>query len=162
MGWGTAPGTLDRVARAPYCPAKGHEDVPPAATVAPGSTSRPTSRESELARLVAHAARGDERAEGRWQKGPAPGIETRPIFADGVRGTVTALVRMASGSTLPRHHHATPEQFYVLGGAADLDGQRLAVGDYYRAPGNSSHGASRSEGGCTFLLISSRVELRAG
>ncbi|MCI0548443.1 MAG: cupin domain-containing protein [Candidatus Rokubacteria bacterium] len=117
------------------------------------------TREAGAERAVEDRLTVVRAADGGWRRGPGRGIEIRPIFSDPARGTLTAVVRMAPGSILPRHRHATLEQFYVLTGEAELEGQRLRAGDYCRAPGASAHGESRSAGGCRFFLISSRVEL---
>ncbi len=95
--------------------------------------------------------------EGVWRETSSPDVSMRRLFRDG--GAITALVRMQPGSRLPGHHHLTAEQFYILEGDAHVGGQVLHKGDYYRAARATTHGVTHTEGGCTFLLISSRLEL---
>jgi quercetin dioxygenase-like cupin family protein len=98
-------------------------------------------------------------SEGTWRPAGPPGVSMRRLFKDPQAGTVTGLVQMAPGTALPAHRHVTAEQFYVIAGDAHLAGRVLGAGDYCRAPGGSAHGVTRTAGGCTFLLISSRLEL---
>ncbi len=53
----------------------------------------------------------------------------------------------------------TAEQFYMLEGDAHVAGPVLRAGDYYRAPAGTLHEVTYTEGGCTFLVISSHIEL---
>ena len=98
-------------------------------------------------------------AEAGWRQGVAPGVEIRRLYSDGARGTITALVRMAAGTRLPGHRHVTAEQLYMLSGDAQIAGETLGTGDYYRTPAGTSHDVTHSERGCEFLLISSAVEM---
>ena len=100
-------------------------------------------------------------AEADWRQGVAPGVEIRRLYADRARGTTTALVRMAAGTGLPGHRHVSAEQFYMLSGDAQIVGETLGAGDYYRTPAGTSHDVTHTEGGCEFLLISSAVEMLA-
>lgn len=95
---------------------------------------------------------------GGWRDSTTPGVSTRLIFKDAARGTRTMLVRMTPGTRLPRHRHATAEQFYMLEGDGQVGGALLSSGDFYAAPEGSTHEGSSTEGGCTFLLIGSRLE----
>ncbi|HKF68827.1 MAG TPA: cupin domain-containing protein, partial [Vicinamibacterales bacterium] len=83
------------------------------------------------------------------------------LYRDRPRGTVTELVRMAAGTRLPGHRHITSEEFYLLSGDAQIAGERLDPGDYYRAAASTSHDVTFTERGCEFLLISSAVETLA-
>jgi len=66
------------------------------------------------------------------------------------------LVRMAPGTSYPRHVHAGPEECFVLeGDLAVGDGLRLVAGDYQRMESGSRHPDQSTEGGCLLLLISS-------
>lgn len=97
--------------------------------------------------------------EGPWRPGVVPGVEMRRLYVDRSRGTITALVRMAAGAQLPSHRHVTAEQLYMLSGDAQIAGESLEAGDYYRMTEGTSHDATHTEHGCQFLLISSAVEL---
>jgi anti-sigma factor ChrR (cupin superfamily) len=98
-------------------------------------------------------------SEGSWVEGPTAGVAAKPLFSDPVRQTMTALVRMQAGARLPRHRHVTPEQFYMLEGDGHVAGQVLQPGDYYRIAADTVHDLTFTEGGCVFLLISSRIEI---
>lgn len=97
--------------------------------------------------------------EGHWRPGVVSGVEMRRLYSDQLRGTTTALVRVAAGTGLPAHRHVTAEQLFMLSGDAHIGGETLHVGDYYQAPAGTSHDVTHSEGGCEFLLISSAVEI---
>jgi len=99
--------------------------------------------------------------EGGWRPGIVPGVEIRRLYRDRARGTVTELVRMAAGTRLPGHRHITSEEFYMLSGDAQIAGERLDPGDYYRAAASTTHDVTFTERGCEFLLISSAVETLA-
>jgi quercetin dioxygenase-like cupin family protein len=94
-----------------------------------------------------------------WRDGPTEGVAVRPIFSDPARATQTALVRMRPGARQPRHRHLTAEQVYMLEGDGHVAGHVLGPGDYYHMPAGSMHDVTYTEGGCTFLLIASRVEI---
>ncbi len=97
--------------------------------------------------------------EGGWRPGPVPGVEIRRLHVDRARGVFTDVVRMAAGTHLTGHRHITPEQLYMLGGDAQIAGDALGAGDYYRAPAGSAHDVTHTQHGCEFLLISSAVEM---
>jgi anti-sigma factor ChrR (cupin superfamily) len=105
----------------------------------------------------AHVARG---GDGSWRPGAVSGVETRRLSPRG-RPPHTSVVRMQAGVRLPRHRHLTVEQFYLLEGDADVTGQRLGRGDYYRAPAGTVHEVTSTESGCSFVLMSSAIELLA-
>ena len=46
----------------------------------------------------------------------------------------------------------------MISGDAQVTGETLESGDYYRAAAGSSHDPTSTERGCEFLLISSAVE----
>jgi len=93
-----------------------------------------------------------------WRESATPGVATRLIFKDVVRGTRTMLVRMAAGARLPQHHHASAEHIYMLEGDGRVGGVMLGAGDFYGAPEGTAHDTTWSAGGCTFLLMASRLE----
>lgn len=93
-----------------------------------------------------------------WRESATPGVATRLIFKDVARGTRTMLVRMAPGARLPQHHHAIAEHLYMLEGDGRVGGVVLGPGDFYGAPEGTAHDTTWSAGGCTFLLLASRLE----
>jgi anti-sigma factor ChrR (cupin superfamily) len=61
-------------------------------------------------------------------------------------GLLTALVRMAPGSTLPDHQHVQIEQTYVIdGNLVDEDGT-VGTGQFVWRPAGSRHAAHAPEG----------------
>ena len=125
---------------------------------APPRPPRPHVRDRLLAGIREAAPTVVRADTGGWQP-LAPGVEFRRLHRDEAAGTLTAVVRMAPGSRLPRHRHGTDEQLFMLSGDADVDGVTVRPGDYYRAAAGTVHDVTRTEGGCTFLLIASVVEL---
>jgi quercetin dioxygenase-like cupin family protein len=94
-----------------------------------------------------------------WRDGPTDGVAMKPIFSDPARQAYTSLVRMRPGAILPRHRHLTTGQVYMIDGDGHVAGHVLGPGDYYQTPAGSVHEVSYTEGGCTFLLIASCVEI---
>jgi quercetin dioxygenase-like cupin family protein len=68
---------------------------------------------------------------------------------------VTVLVRMAPGTSAPRHRHAEVEESYVLEGDVTISGVEMTPGDYCRAEPGSVHTGISTRGGCQFITIAS-------
>ena len=68
---------------------------------------------------------------------------------------VTQLVRMAPGTSYPRHRHADIEENYLLEGDLTISGVTMKAGDYCRAEPDSVHSDIRTSGGCQFISIAS-------
>jgi quercetin dioxygenase-like cupin family protein len=60
---------------------------------------------------------------------------------------------------LPPHRHRAAEQLYMLAGDGHVSGEVLGPGDFYRVAAGTVHEATRTEGGCTFLLLASSAEI---
>ncbi|HBP88003.1 MAG: cupin domain-containing protein [Nitrospira sp.] len=82
-----------------------------------------------------------------------PGILLKPLSFDKAQGRMTALARMAPGSSYAAHKHNAPEEFYVLEGTCFVGGQLLRPGDYHRAEAGTVHHETSSEDGCLMLMI---------
>ncbi|MFN0149103.1 MAG: cupin domain-containing protein [bacterium] len=95
-------------------------------------------------------------AEGNWQDTAVPGVSVKPLFVDKERDYVTMLVRMAPGSSYPRHTHAGAEECFVLEGNLRVAGRVLQPGDYQRADAASDHGEQSTDDGCLLLIVSSQ------
>jgi quercetin dioxygenase-like cupin family protein len=93
-------------------------------------------------------------SDGTWQE-MAPGITFKVLFADPVSRRVTALVRMAPGTSYAPHRHVEAEELYVLEGGCFCGGRELTVGDYHRAEPGTEHHDTSSDTGCLLLVISS-------
>jgi anti-sigma factor ChrR (cupin superfamily) len=119
----------------------------------PARAPRPEVRERLLARVagsVTIVRAGDARGE----HDPS-GLEVRRLHREAVSGLETSLVRMAPGARYPGHPHASRHALYVLTGDVTVEGQRLGAGDYCAAAGGSLHDEAVTEGGCTFVLVTS-------
>jgi anti-sigma factor ChrR (cupin superfamily) len=97
-------------------------------------------------------------SEGQWQA-ISPGITRKILFADNQNQRTTMLIRMAAGSQLFSHRHAGAEELFILEGDCVAQGGRLNAGDYHRAEGGSTHGATTTENGCLMLVISPEIEI---
>jgi anti-sigma factor ChrR (cupin superfamily) len=93
-------------------------------------------------------------SEGSWQE-MAPGVMAKVLFSDPVSRRVTALVRMAPGTSYAPHRHTEAEELYVLEGGCFCGGRELTTGDYHRAEANTEHHDTSSDDGCLLLVISS-------
>jgi putative transcriptional regulator len=97
--------------------------------------------------------------DGAWEDGPAAGVTLKRLLIDPTHRTMTALVRMQAGSSLLRHRHVTAEQVYMLEGDGHVADHVLGPGDFLQTQAGTIHDVTYTEGGCLFLLVSSRVEL---
>src|SRR5271168_1699977 len=90
-----------------------------------------------------------------WEGTSIKGIESKVLFRDAAKGTVTVLVRMAPGTSAPRHRHAAVEESYVLEGDVTISGVEMKPGDYCRAEPGSVHTGISTRRGCQFITIAS-------
>lgn len=95
--------------------------------------------------------------EGAWEETGVEGVRVKRLLMDQTRNQFTALVRMAPGSSYPRHVHNSAEECLVLEGDIRMGDHVLRAGDYQYAPSDSLHGVQSTEGGC-LLLISSGMD----
>jgi anti-sigma factor ChrR (cupin superfamily) len=93
--------------------------------------------------------------EGEWQATGFEGVSVRRLSVDNQRGTASMLVRMAAGSSYPRHRHGGAEECFVIQGDLHVAGMILHAGDYQRAASDSVHGVQSTENGCTLFIMSS-------
>lgn len=90
-----------------------------------------------------------------WESTGIEGIEVQRLFNDSRENRMTALVRMAPGTSYPAHVHNGPEECYVLQGDLRVDDQVLCAGDYERRAPTSRHGIQSTKDGCLLLIVSS-------
>jgi quercetin dioxygenase-like cupin family protein len=90
-----------------------------------------------------------------WKGTAFKDIETKVLFRDPHTGMVTKLVRVAPGTTYPRHRHAEVEESYVLEGDLTISGVAMKPGDYCRAEAGSIHTDISTHAGCKFISIAS-------
>lgn len=89
-----------------------------------------------------------------WKR-VAPGIDFKLLYRDAARSYNTCLVRMAPGSRYPSHRHTEVEELFLLTGDLHLGEDVMYAGDYCRAESDSIHGEIFTNGGCTYLVMSS-------
>ncbi len=94
-------------------------------------------------------------ADGPWQDTAVSGVRLRILAVDRARNHFTALVRMAPGSSYPRHVHTGPEECLVLEGDLYVGDEIMHAGDYQHAPVGSAHALQRTEKGCLLYISSS-------
>lgn len=94
-----------------------------------------------------------------WEKTDIAGIEVRKLFVDSARNQITCMVRMAPGTSYPRHLHNGVEECYVLQGDLQLN-QNLVLrgGDYQRCELGTVHPQQSTEHGCLLLVVSSMTD----
>lgn len=126
-----------------------HEDRP--ASVDPQVWKKWT-RDDENRKLLIRRSQ-----EGAWEETGVDGVRVKRLLIDEARNQFTALVRMAPGSSYPRHVHNSAEECLVLEGDIRMGDHVLRAGDYQYAPADSLHGVQSTEGGC-LLLISSGMD----
>ena len=88
-----------------------------------------------------------------WQTSPIPGVRFRALAQDSRSGLSVRLWDLAPGMRFPGHHHAGPEECYVLSGDFHVEGRVLRAGDFHHAEAESNHGESFTEAGCQLLVM---------
>lgn len=109
--------------------------------------------DAAVSQLVIHRA-----TEADWEPTGIEGVEIQRLFVDKPRNQVTMLVRMAAGTSYPRHVHNGPEECYVLQGDLRVGQEVLHAGDYQRAAPGSLHGVQSTERGCLLFIVSSLTD----
>ncbi len=90
--------------------------------------------------------------EGGWRD-LAAGVQHRKLGRDPITRSVSYLVRVAPGASVPSHAHRGTEHCWVVEGDFIVDDRVLRSGDYHRADAGTVHRSLRSENGCTFLVM---------
>jgi quercetin dioxygenase-like cupin family protein len=82
------------------------------------------------------------------------GTESGFLNTDLTAAPFVALLRMAPGAVLAKHHHPKAiEAVYVLDGEMINDGERLAAGSIVTHGPGTPHGPHVTETGCTLMFI---------
>ena len=90
--------------------------------------------------------------EGAWRDLGA-GVQHRKLGRDPITRSISYLVRVAPGASVPSHEHRGTEHCGVVEGDFIVDGRVLRSGDYHRADAGTVHRSLRSENGCIFLVM---------
>jgi quercetin dioxygenase-like cupin family protein len=89
-----------------------------------------------------------------WQATPFEGTEVKVLASNAPENYRVVLVRLAPGTTFPRHIHAAgPEECFIVSGDLLTDGRTLGPGDYIHAPSGTDHAPVKSERGCVLLIV---------
>ena len=89
-------------------------------------------------------------AEGDWQPF-VPGVTIKVLQATG--GTLSYLMRLAPGASVPAHRHPADEECIVLDGLLRVGARiELGPGGYHLAHAGSLHATLRSDTGATVFL----------
>lgn len=94
------------------------------------------------------------REEGEWVESPDHGVFIKLLFVDKERDTVTTLVRLDPGASIPAHRHLGVEQCLVLEGDMRAGHLRLRAGDFNCAMPDSVHEEIHTEHGALLLIVS--------
>ena len=94
--------------------------------------------------------------QGEWRE-VGPGVERRRLGRDPLTRSVSYLIRVAPGATVPAHAHVAAEHCLVIAGDFVVDGRTLGTGDYHRADPGTEHRALHSVHGCTFLVVEAQL-----
>ena len=102
---------------------------------------------------------GGERRR-HWQHAAAepsvaavPDGSVRPLAGTPGDACTFFVLSMHPNATLAEHAHHGVEELFVLAGSCEVEGRRLAAGDYHRAANHSSHAPTRtSDDGCDLLV----------
>ena len=92
--------------------------------------------------------------EGRWKKTPDDGVFVKVLFVDKDRDTVTTLVRMEPGASIPRHRHRGAEQCLVLEGDVRSGAYAMTAGDFNCSLRGSVHDELTTEHGALLFIVS--------
>lgn len=93
-----------------------------------------------------------ETSKGTWKQAKFQGVEYMPLQMDFPERVGSMIVKMAPGSTYPKHRHTQHEELFVLKGALTVGDQALKSGDYFYSPQGVIHQKATTEG-CIFLMI---------
>jgi quercetin dioxygenase-like cupin family protein len=90
-----------------------------------------------------------------WQE-IAPGVEIKLLRPD-AGGCMTALVRMAAGSTYTAHEHPLDESCLVLSGEIHIGSHCLRAGDLHVAAAGSAHAITSAPRGALLFVRTTRT-----
>jgi putative transcriptional regulator len=93
--------------------------------------------------------------EGQWDQ-VAEGVFIKTLFVNPTLGSITALVKLAPGTRLPRHRHPGIEESIVIEGDCRVNGEILRPGDYRRAMEGTTDSEVTTERGTVFLMMTTR------
>jgi anti-sigma factor ChrR (cupin superfamily) len=113
----------------------------------------PKVRERLLAAIAGPSRYSIGAHEGEWKDSGLPGIRSKILAIDDVRGLVTMLIHAEPGAIYPPHHHSGPEECYVIRGSVVIDGRLHRAGDFHHADSESDHGPLMTHEGAEVLIV---------
>ena len=96
-----------------------------------------------------------------WQAGESTGVERLPLYAEASAPETIALLRLAAGACWRGQVPAGGEEWFVLEGALESDGQVFAAGDWLRLPA-ATRFERHSPAGCRLYLKRGHLPRMAG
>ena len=85
------------------------------------------------------------------------GISMKVLHQDGSSGAMTAMTRLAAGSSIPAHRHTHADQtVFVIEGDLIDDGVSYGRGTFFVVKAGSPHGPHGTSGGCVLLTTYSK------
>ena len=80
------------------------------------------------------------------------GISMKVLHQNESSGAMTAMTRLAAGSSIPAHSHTRADQtVFVIEGDLIDDGISYGPGSFFVVKAGSPHGPHRTSGGCVLL-----------
>jgi|SRR5581483_1146186 len=110
------------------------------------SSAKPVSDSSVLNFLTIRSDEGD------WLP-MEKGVFVKRLFADKARDTVSVLIKMSPGSSLPRHFHKGVEECLMIEGELYSGDEVLKAGDYQVSLAGSTHDRISTKNGALFLIV---------
>ena len=90
--------------------------------------------------------------EGEWRE-MSDGVLFKQLFVDQERNSMTSLVKMKPGASIPRHRHLGLEECFVLEGDISSNDETLTAGDYTCAMNGSIHQPLSTVNGALLLIV---------
>jgi anti-sigma factor ChrR (cupin superfamily) len=90
--------------------------------------------------------------EGEWKEF-SDGVMIKQLYVNQARSTMTFLLRVSAGASVPAHRHPSIEEIFVIEGNCRVNSEILAPGDYRCAPPGSIDRVLTSELGATVLVV---------
>jgi quercetin dioxygenase-like cupin family protein len=91
------------------------------------------------------------------------GISMKVLHQDASSGAMTAMTRLAAGSSIPAHRHTHADQtVFAVEGDLIEDGVRYGPGSFFVVKAGSPHGPHGTSGGCVLLHLLRPAGLRSG
>ena len=88
-----------------------------------------------------------------WRDSPSPGVRWKKLFFDPESGESAVLLEFEPGASYAPHEHPGGEEYLVLEGELQDDGQSYGRGTFVRHPAGSKHRPLSVEGCLVFVRL---------